>query len=267
MSDTPDQSEAPPPSHAPAHSSPPDTPLPVLHEHPRYVVVEKPSMLLSVPGRGEHKQDCVTARVRAMFPHATGPLTVHRLDFETSGLMVFALDPDSHRWLSRQFEQRRVRKAYLALLAGHLPDDGGRIELPLRADIDQWPRPVHIVDHAQGREAITEWKVLSRETLTRSAAGWPLSPSPGARGVSVQFPPEACWTSDEIPVTRVRFEPQTGRSHQLRVHSASGLNAPIVGDPLYGGVPASRLMLHASELEFAGPDERSPLRIVSDAPF
>lgn len=242
--------------------------LVIVHAQERFVVVDKPSMMLSVPGRGEHKQDCVTARVREAFPHATGPLSVHRLDYETSGLMVFALDPGAHRWLSMQFEQRKVRKAYVALLEGRLREDSGTIELPLRADIAQWPRPVHIVDHEQGKEAITHWRALSRETLARSAAGWPpTGEATAASGTVVRFSAGASWKSDEVSVTRVRFEPQTGRSHQLRIHAASGLNAPIVGDPLYGGLPAARLMLHAWELEFIPPAGGASVQFRSDPRF
>lgn len=238
----------------------------IIHESERFVVIDKPSMMLSVPGRGEHKQDCVATRVRAMIPRGSGPLTVHRLDYETSGLMVFALDEESHRYLSRAFEERRVRKVYLALLAGWLKDDRGRIDLPLRADIEQWPRPVHVVDHVHGKEASTQWRVIMRECLTREKAKSIPVASTGAEA-GVAFPAGASWPIDEMHVTRVRFDPLTGRSHQLRVHSASGLGAAIVGDPLYGGLPASRLMLHASELEFVPPDAAEPLAFASPAPF
>ncbi|GMV26107.1 MAG: hypothetical protein AMXMBFR58_21380 [Phycisphaerae bacterium] len=242
--------------------------LPIIHASDRFVVIDKPSMMLSVPGRGEHKQDCVAARVRTKFPTATGPLTVHRLDYETSGLMVFALDEEAHRLLSRQFEQRKVRKAYVAILEGRLEQDEGEVSLPLRADIDQWPRPVHIVDHVHGREAITRWRVLARETLRRDKFPFDPIAVPAMSGApGVQFPPEASWPADEVEVTRVRFEPLTGRSHQLRVHSASGLSAPIIGDPLYGGLPASRLMLHASELEFQPPGDSASRAFISAAPF
>ncbi|MCG3122864.1 MAG: Ribosomal large subunit pseudouridine synthase A [Phycisphaerales bacterium] len=244
------------------------TSLPIIHASDRFVVIDKPSMMLSVPGRGEHKQDCVAARVRAMFPAATGPLTVHRLDYETSGLMVFALDEDAHRFLSRQFEERKVKKAYVAILQGRLTQDEGEISLPLRADIDQWPRPVHIVDHVHGREAITRWRVLARETLRRDTFPFDPVAAPALSGApGVQFPPGASWPVDEVEVTRVRFEPLTGRSHQLRVHSASGLHAPIIGDPLYGGLPASRLMLHAAELHFQAPGGAATERFESAPGF
>ena len=241
----------------------------IIHRSDRFVVVEKPSMMLSVPGRGEHKKLCVALRVQELIPEATGPLTVHRLDYETSGLMVFALDPQSHRELSRQFEERRVRKAYVALLGGHVQEDAGEISLPLRADIDQWPRPVHIVDHEQGKEAVTRWTVLSREEYSRAAAGAPPSDAShaAAGGEAVRFAVDASWPHDPHPVTRVRFVPVTGRSHQLRVHSSSGLGAPIVGDPLYGGLPAARLMLHASELAFTPPGSTEPAEFQLQPPF
>lgn len=241
----------------------------VLHEDERFVVVVKPPMLLSVPGRGEHKQDCVAARVRGMFPRAVGPLTVHRLDYETSGLMVFAFDPSAHRELSRQFEQRLVHKTYVAILGGRTPGDGGEVRLPLRADIAQWPRPVHVVDHDQGREAITRWRALGRERIDSIRAGWPPPfPSPsGTTGPGVCFAPGAAWPDGEVEATRVEFEPLTGRSHQLRLHAAAGLGSPIVGDPLYGGLPAGRLMLHATGLSFSPPGSPARARWTSPAPF
>ncbi|HLO41922.1 MAG TPA: RluA family pseudouridine synthase, partial [Phycisphaerales bacterium] len=227
------------------HPLGPPSSLRILHRSPRFVVVEKPSLFLSVPGRGPHKSDCMTARVRAAFPHATGSLTVHRLDYETSGLMVFALDEQAHRDLSAQFEHRKVFKEYTALLHGHTTPDSGVISLPLRADIDQWPRPVHIVDHVHGREAITDYTVQARSTLTRHAAGDPFT---GDATTTVTFGEASRWMTDAIPITRIVFTPRTGRSHQLRVHAAAGLRAPIIGDPLYGGPAAARLMLHASQL-------------------
>lgn len=182
------------------------------------MVIDKPPWMLSVPGKGPQKQDCAVARVRAMFPEALGPMVVHRLDMETSGLMVVALDAPTQRALSMQFENRRVAKAYIALLDGLIAADGGTIDLPIRADIEN--RPMQVVDHARGRPAVTRWRVLARETDR----------------------------------TRVCFEPQTGRTHQLRVHAALGLGHPIVGDVLYGSGGQDRLMLHAEYLGFTDPD-------------
>lgn len=197
----------------------------------RFVVVDKPSGLLSVPGKGEAKQDCVPARVRALFPAATGPLVVHRLDMETSGLIVLGLDPDAQRDLSSQFERRETAKKYIALLRGDVPQDSGEVSLPIRPDIDN--RPYQIVDHVHGRPSITRYRVLSRE----------------------------------IDRTRVEFIPITGRSHQLRMHAAHGLHCPIIGDVLYGEGEGERLMLHACELGFKDPGTGRWVEVSSPAPF
>lgn len=211
--------------------------IPIIHASARIVVVDKPAGLLSVPGKpipgGPDNQDCVAARVRALFPDARGPLTVHRLDMETSGLLVLGLDPEAHRDLSAQFEQRRVGKSYVALVAGIPGESTGRISLPVRPDVENRPR--QIVDFIHGREAITDWSVMGL-----------------ADGQ-----------------TRLRLDPLTGRTHQLRLHLAHdrGLGMPIVGDRLYGGPPASRLMLHASCLEFTDPGSGQRLAFESAAPF
>jgi len=190
----------------------------VVHASARYAVIDKPSGMLSVPGKGEAKQDCAAARVRAMLPQARGPLVVHRLDMETSGLMVFGLDEDAQRGLSGQFERREVVKKYVALLTGDLAAESGEVSLPLRCDLER--RPIQIVDHEHGRPALTRWRVVARETDR----------------------------------TRVVFEPHTGRTHQLRVHATAGLGAPILGDGLYGDAStAARLMLHAAYLSFREP--------------
>ncbi len=209
-----------------------DAPIAIMHAAERYVVVDKPSGLLSVPGKGEGKRDCAVARVRAMFPSATGPLVVHRLDMETSGLLVFGLDAGAQRDLSRQFEGRAVEKSYLALVDGLVEGESGRIELPLRCDLNR--RPIQIVDHERGREAVTLWRVLGRD----------------------------------VDRTLVEFRPLTGRSHQLRVHAAAGLGAPILGDPLYGRADsAPRLMLHAAGLSFREPGGGRRVEFESPASF
>lgn len=220
--------------------------LRILRSAGRYVVVDKPTGLLSVPGKGPERQDCVASRVAALFPQATGPLIVHRLDMETSGLLVLALDPDAHRALSRQFERRQVSKRYIAVLDGELDEPSGVVELPLRPDLDDRPR--QLVDFEHGRAAVTRWRMLAREP----------------RG------------------TRVEFEPLTGKTHQLRVHAAAppafwmlpdgsrvgGLGRPILGDSLYGDpATAPRLLLHAARLAFADPDGGAPVECLSDAPF
>ncbi len=217
-------------------------------EHPaiiastaRYAVINKPSGMLSVPGKGPNKADCAAARVRLLFPSATGSLVVHRLDMETSGLLVFGLDVDAQKDLSSQFERRVVEKAYTALVTASprpswtgpdpLDHEEGELSLPMRGDLDQ--RPLQIIDPENGREAITRWRIMSRET-------------------------------DRI---RIRFKPLTGRTHQLRVHAAAGLGHPIIGDELYGGPEAERLMLHASELSFLEPGTARRIEFTSTAPF
>ena len=197
-----------------------------------FIVANKPSGLLSVPGRGPDKADCLSARIQAAFPEA---LVVHRLDMETSGLMVFARGIDAQRAISRAFEQRTVSKYYVAVTYGLIADDAGTINLPLICD---WPnRPRQMVDHTTGKPATTHFTVLARDALT-------------AR-------------------TRVGLTPITGRSHQLRVHLAA-LGHPIVGDSLYAPVlPAlgERLMLHAARLGFPHPVSHVLCEFSSATPF
>jgi len=211
-------------------------PIRVVLARPRFVVIDKPSGMLSVPGIGADKQDCAVARVRAMFPGATGPMMVHRLDTDTSGLLLIALDPGAQSALSKQFEARTVSKAYTAVLDGPVNPDEGVIDLPMRLDPDN--RPYQIVDYLYGRPARSRFRVLERSG----------------------------------PRTRVRFEPITGRTHQLRIHAAHpcGLNAPILGDPLYHPLGRSvhpRLFLHAGELAFHDPDSGDRVEVQSDTPF
>lgn len=201
------------------------------------MVIGKPAGLLSVPGKGDepHKKDCVPARVSRMFPGASGPLVVHRLDMDTSGLLVLGLTAEAQRRLSRQFEDRLVVKHYTALLDGLVDHaDEGEVRLPMRLDPSN--RPWQVIDAFGGREAITRWRVLSRE----------------------------------VDRTRVEFAPVTGRAHQLRVHAATsreggGIGHCILGDVLYGSgylrpgavgrlARAERMMLHASFLEFDDPE-------------
>lgn len=208
--------------------------LSIVHQTPRYVVIDKPSGLLSVPGKGEANKDCVAARVARLFPAATGPLIVHRLDMDTSGLIVLGLDPDAQRDLSGQFERREVDKAYTALVEGIVRGNSGSIGVPMRTDIDN--RPYQIIDHVHGKPALTHWSMLSIETDR----------------------------------TRLRMVPHTGRTHQLRLHAAH-IGHPIIGDVLYGPITdratAGRLMLHASELAFREPGTNRPVRFESRPPF
>lgn len=210
--------------------SPPQEPLRVLHADHEIVVVDKPAGLLSVPGRGAHLADCLLARVVEAFPMA---LLVHRLDRDTSGVMVFALSPHAQRHLGLQFEKRQVKKTYVARVAGRLEPREGTVDLPLIVD---WPnRPRQKVCHETGRQAVTEWRVLRA-------------------------------TDDE---SRVRLMPRTGRSHQLRVHMLA-LGHPILGDPLYAEGAARahpRLMLHSEELRLRHPDGGAGMRFRAGAPF
>ena len=201
----------------------------IVHSDARVVAIDKPAGMLSAPGRGPEKQDCAVAWVRHRYPEAEGPVLVHRLDMETSGVMVFALDAEAHRALSRQFEARETEKRYIAVLAGCVEGEAGEVQLFQRPDIER--RPYQMLDPTHGREAVTRWRVLGRD---------------GAR-------------------TRVEFVPITGRSHQLRVASATpaalgGLGAPVVGDTLYGGGREEhpRMLLHAEHLvvSHAGSGER-----------
>ena len=140
---------------------PPDVPLEILHEDPQILVVNKPAGLLSVPGKGPHLADCLIARIQAVFPHA---LLVHRLDRDTSGVMVFALTPHAQRHIGRQFEDRLTRKTYVARLWGHLDPVSGTVDLPLIVD---WPnRPLQKVCHETGKPALTDWKVLRRDGVS-----------------------------------------------------------------------------------------------------
>lgn len=199
----------------------------VLHSDAHLVVAAKPSGLLSVPAKPPGTQDCVEARLRADYPEI---LLVHRLDLETSGVMVFARTKLAQRHLGWQFERRQVAKAYVARVAGAVEGVLGCIDLPLACD---WPnRPRQMVT-PRGRPARTDWEVIGHET--------------GA--------------------TRLRLTPLTGRSHQLRVHLAA-LGHPILGDPFYGDPDgADRMQLHAERLGFRHPDGGAWVEFRLEAPF
>ncbi|MCY1077441.1 RluA family pseudouridine synthase [Archangium lansingense] len=206
--------------------------LSVVFEDAWVVVVEKPSGLLSVPGKDTSVTDSVLARLRARYPHATGPLLVHRLDLDTSGLLIAALDSRTHAALQRQFIQREIHKRYVAWIEGVVQGEEGTIDFPMRVDLDDRPRQIH--DPVHGKPAVTRWRVLERR---------------GQR-------------------TRVAFFPLTGRTHQLRVHAAHplGLGAPIVGDRLYGHEDV-RLHLHAESLSFQHPETGQLVSFERPAPF
>ena len=211
---------------------PPDTGLNVIHADPGLLVVDKPAGLLSVPGRGEDKQDCLVARVQARFPEA---LAVHRLDMSTSGLLLLARGEEMHRQLSRLFRDREVDKRYVALLDGCLEQAAGEVDLPLICD---WPnRPRQKVDFDIGKRSLTRFVLLNID--------------------------------QDKNTSRVELEPVTGRSHQLRVHMAA-LGHPILGDELYGtddDPRTDRLTLHATELSFVHPHTGSKMHFRSPPPF
>ena len=207
--------------------------LKILYRDNDIIVVNKESGLLSVPGRGPEKQDCIVNRVKKLFPECIEQPSVHRLDMETSGLMILAFTKDAHRNLCRQFEEGLVQKKYVALLDGILAKKGipqsGTMELFFRLDIEN--RPHQIWDSVYGKKAITEWQILDVEKY--------LSPSGNKKNV-----------------TRVLFIPHTGRTHQLRLASAGshGFGVPIIGDTLYGHCePNERLMLHSCYIKFTHP--------------
>lgn len=211
--------------------SPPDDPLVILHEDADIVVVDKPAGLLSVPGRGAHLADCLITRLQVAFPDA---LLVHRLDRDTSGIMVFGLTRHAQRNLSVQFQDRKTKKTYVARVAGTPAEKSGTVDLPLIVD---WPnRPLQMVCHDTGKPSVTDWRVLKFEG----------------------------------PTTRVRLIPKTGRTHQLRVHMQA-LGHPILGDPFYASGPDRddypRMMLHAEELRFKHPQTGQSMKVRAKAPF
>jgi len=206
---------------------PPTGPLDIVHADRDMVVVNKPPGLLSVPGRFE--PDCSLSRVQEKYGIA---YAVHRLDMDTSGLLIIALRRKAEAALHLQFRERRVSKSYLAIVHGELETDQGLIDLPL---LRQGGRPpLSIVDHDQGKPARTRYEVLSRE---------------GGR-------------------TRLRLHPETGRSHQLRVHLLS-LGHPIVGDPFYGpeDTDEPRMLLHAATLGFGHPHSGEPVALEAPCGF
>jgi len=202
----------------------------IIYEDAVMLVINKPADFLSVPGK--NIQDSVFVRIQQAYPEAKGGLIVHRLDMSTSGLMLIALTKDAHKQLQKQFIKRTVKKRYVALLDGLLEADSGEIDLPLRLDIDDRPRQLVCYEH--GRAATTHWEVIARKNNQ----------------------------------TKVYFYPLTGRTHQLRVHSAheQGLNAPIVGDDLYG-TQSERLHLHAEWIEFNHPVTKEVMSFQVDAEF
>lgn len=206
------------------------TVLDIIYEDDYLLIVNKPAGMLSVPGK--ETADSVYSRIRHLYPDATGPLVVHRLDMATSGLLLIAKMKEVHQNLQAQFSNRSIKKRYTALLEGIVSDEEGTIDLPLY--LNPLDRPRQIVDKEHGKPAITRYRVLAR---TKSQ-------------------------------TLVAFYPLTGRTHQLRVHSAHslGLHCPIKGDELYGS-KADRLYLHAESLEFTHPVSKEKVTIEVKADF
>lgn len=205
--------------------------LEIVYEDPWLSVINKPAGMLSVPG----KEDAVSvySLMREQYPEADGPLTVHRLDMATSGLMLIAKTKRVHQNLQAQFKNRLVRKRYVALLEGIVPKDKDTVDLPLC--LNPLDRPRQMVHTEHGKPAITDYQVLERLDGKR---------------------------------TRIAFYPRTGRTHQLRIHAAHplGLHCPIIGDELYGE-KADRLYLHAEYLEFTHPITGETVRITKEAEF
>ena len=210
----------------------PDT-IPILYQDDAILVVNKPSGLLTVPGRGPEKQDCLIKRLLQPYPNAR---IVHRLDQATSGLVIIALSHAAQKSMGRRFEERKIEKSYVAVVHGLISQASGEVDLPLICD---WPnRPRQIVDHENGKSALTRYEVLE--------------------------------SNQEKQRTRVALFPFTGRSHQLRVHMQA-LGHVILGDQLYATGPAlaasERLLLHATSLSFLHPISEQALEIHSPPPF
>ncbi len=212
--------------------NPPTRPyLDIVHVDEEILVLSKPSGLLSVPGKASEHADCLEARAQQQYQQAR---IVHRLDMDTSGIIIMAMNAKAHRHLGLQFERRKVKKLYEARVQGIIEADRGEIDLPLICD---WPnRPRQMVDHERGKTALTRWRVLQREPLK----------------------------------TRVELAPFTGRSHQLRVHMLA-IGHPILGDNLYADddafKAADRLQLHAKSLSLHHPADGRLLSFFDRVPF
>lgn len=210
-----------------------DRPVEILYRDEHLLLVDKPDLLLSIPGRNPLNSDCVISRMRETFASAS---VVHRLDLDTSGIMVIPLDKPTHSHISRQFQEHRVDKSYQTMVYGIVEQDSGEIDLPIAPDWDNRPRQV--ISEERGKQALTRFEVLAR------------------------FPSENC--------TRLRLQPVTGRSHQLRIHLAE-IDHPILGCDLYAHEEAlsmaKRLMLHAHTLAFEHPATGQQLTGEAPLPF
>lgn len=207
-----------------------DKQLELLYEDEYLVVINKPEGLLSVPGKTI--LDSVQTRIKNNYPNATGPLIVHRLDQDTSGIMIVTLQKEVHKILQQQFLERSIQKTYVALLEAEITEQKGKIDLPLILDINH--RPMQKVDFKYGKKAVTEFNVINKNAK----------------------------------YTLIELKPITGRSHQLRVHCAHklGLHAPIVGDNLYGN-RSERLHLHAQKIQFTHPVSELEMYFETEVPF
>jgi tRNA pseudouridine32 synthase/23S rRNA pseudouridine746 synthase len=202
----------------------------IIFEDDNILIIDKPAELLSVPGKTI--KDSVYHRIKEQFPKITGPIIIHRLDMSTSGLMMIAKNKRAHKHLQKQFVDKKIKKKYTAILEGVIHNDKGEINLPIRLDIDDRPR--QLVCELHGKPSMTKWKVVGIKNN----------------------------------LTKICFEPITGRTHQLRVHSAHkrGLNTPILGDDLYGN-KSDRLYLHAKHIEFEHPHTKKQMKFDLEADF
>jgi len=208
--------------------------LPIIHHDDHILVIDKPGGLLSVPGKGPEKQDCVVSRARSFFTDLPPQPAVHRLDLHTTGIMLLARTQDAHRHLVHQFQYRLVSKRYIAILDGSLATESGSIELSFR--LDPQNRPYQVLDPLNGKSGITIWQKLAEKDGR----------------------------------TRVALTPLTGRTHQLRLHAAhsQGLGTPIVGDFLYGnGKDGDMMLLHSASISLVHPGSGQPCEFKSEPPF
>lgn len=204
-------------------------PIEIIYQDEHIIAVNKPQALLSVPGLGPDKQDCMISRLLEIIPEAK---VVHRLDCYTSGIMLFAIGIEMQRALSRIFHDRKIHKQYIAVVRQWFDEDSGVIKFPMRCDIDNRPR--QIVDYEHGKSAITYWEVLKRD-------------------------------ADSV---RLLLKPETGRTHQLRIHCMA-MGHPIIGDGLYGDdeVKQPRMLLHADNLLFEHPVTGEQMHLFADCEF
>jgi tRNA pseudouridine32 synthase/23S rRNA pseudouridine746 synthase len=209
-------------------------PIPVVHQDEHLLIIKKPASLLTIPGRSPDKQDCVWSRLRTEHPDRE-ILLVHRLDRDTTGLLIFALSREAQAELTRQFQRRAIHKEYQAIVHGRPAQDTGRIDGPIRKDWTRNDPPVYIIDPERGKNAVTRWEVIERY-------------------------------ADQ---TRMRLYPETGRSHQLRVHMLS-IGHPIVADPIYAPPhpdPALTLQLCAVALRLQHPVTGEEVDLRINPPF